>query len=38
MDINNELVAPLGNLDEDGDDIEFITPKGRQAIKTDGIR
>ena len=38
LDINNELVAPLGNLDEDGDDVEFITSKGRQSIKTDGIR
>lgn len=37
-DLNNELVAPMGNLDEDGDDVEFITAKGRQAIKTDGIR
>lgn len=38
LDLNNELVAPLGNLDNDGDDVEFITDKGRQAIKTDGVR
>ncbi len=38
MDLNNDLVAPMGNMDEDGNDVEFITDKGRQGIKTDGIR
>lgn len=37
-DLNIELVAPTGNFDDDGNDIEHITKTGRVAIKTDGIR